>query len=89
MIKRKVRVKDPSGLHARSARNLVDEVEEFEARVRLRNDDTEADANSIMEILMLAASAGSELELIVEGADEEQATERLEEFFEEGFRSND
>lgn len=83
MVEDSVTVRDPAGLHARSARELVDRLNDYEAVVRLSHEDVEATADSIMQVMMLAATPGSELTVRVDGPDEEAALEAVRAFFRE------
>lgn len=80
-----LKVINPGGLHARSARTLVELAEDYESRIILKHEGVEADAASIMEVMMLAASPGSEINVEVDGPDETEALEELRTFFDEGF----
>ena len=74
MTEKRVRVTSRLGLHARAAANLVRVANQFQSKVTLQRLDGEvqADAKSILSILMLAASRGTELRLVAIGADEER-----------------
>lgn len=72
-----VTIKNKLGLHARAAAKLVNTANRFESSVSLNNADKHADAKSIMGIMMLAAAEGVELELIVDGEDEDEALEAV------------
>lgn len=89
MIKETVEVVNPSGLHARSAKELVDRAGDYESTVVLKHDEIEASADSIMEVMMLAASPGTQIELHIDGPDEEDAADELIDFFAEGFYENE
>ena len=67
------------GLHARAASKFVKLASSFESEVLLRKDNREANGKSIMGVMMLAASKGTVLELVIEGVDEEKAMSALEE----------
>jgi phosphocarrier protein HPr len=60
------------GLHARAAAKLVRAATAFESALRLVRADrsASADAKSILSVLMLAASRGTELIITAEGPDE-------------------
>ena len=73
---RQVTITNKLGLHARAASKLVNTASAFEAQIKLRRDEREADAKSIMSVMMLAASKGVELEVVAEGADADIATPR-------------
>lgn len=76
------------GLHARATAKLVATASEFESSVTLRNNGREANAKNIMQVMMLAASQGTNMELVADGPDEEQAvdalTELINDYFGEG-----
>lgn len=61
------------GLHARPASMLVKTANEYESRVHLRLNEMEIDAKSILSVMVLGASRGEVIEIIVDGADEEEA----------------
>ena len=93
MIERRLIVKAHLGLHARAAAKLVRLASGFQSKVMLRRVDgglsatSEAgvDAKSILSVLMLAATCGTQLEARVEGIDEETAMNAIDELFAEGF----
>jgi phosphocarrier protein len=67
------------GLHARAAAKLVRAASVFRSAVRLERADriSSADAKSILSVLMLAASRGTELFITAEGEDEREALDAL------------
>lgn len=87
MVEAHIRVENRLGLHARAAAKLVRMVSLYDANVRLERADrsASADAKSILSLLMLAASRGTVLRLIADGADERQALEAVRHLFAEGF----
>ena len=66
------------GLHARAAAKLVDLASGFESRIRICRDGREADAKSIMKVMMLAASRGMRVEVLAQGNDAAEAAEAIE-----------
>lgn len=78
MIRQPVTIINKLGLHARAAAKLVETASAFECQVLLVRDSREVDAKSIMPVMMLAASQGTEVELIADGPDEQQAIAALE-----------
>ena len=76
------------GLHARAAALLVKQCAGFESEITLSSGARAVNAKSIMGVMMLAAAQGARLELVVDGADAEQAatavTALFENFFGEG-----
>ena len=67
------------------ALELVALASSFESDITLRKDGRDANAKSIMSVMMLAASQGSVLEVDAEGADAEGALDALEQLLEERF----
>ena len=82
-----IKIINQLGLHARAAAQLVRLAGSFKSRITLMRLDNEvvADAKSILSVLTLAASRGTELKLTVEGADQQQAFEAVKEIFAKGF----
>ncbi len=76
-VERSVEIINKLGLHARASAKLVTLASKFKADVRLKKDEREVSAKSILNIIMLAAGIGSRVTLIAEGADAEQAIEEL------------
>ncbi|MDE2905884.1 MAG: HPr family phosphocarrier protein [Acidobacteriota bacterium] len=66
------------GLHARAAAKLIDLASGFESRIRMCRDGREADAKSIMQVMMLAASKGTEVEVAAQGRDAAEAVAAIE-----------
>ena len=68
------------GLHARPAGMLVKAVAPYASKVTVIAPTGKADARRLMGIMRLAAKAGMELTIQVEGADEETAAAELQAF---------
>ena len=62
------------GLHARASAKFVDIVEQFDASATIEKDGVDACGDSIMGLLMLVASKGTQVDITTEGA---QAQELL------------
>ena len=65
------------GLHARASAKFVETVERFDAGAIVRKDGLSAEGNSIMGLLMLAASQGSFIEVETRGAELEALGQAL------------
>lgn len=65
------------GLHARASRKLAELALTFDARITVRKDDDEADATSLMDLMMLGAGIGSFVLVEAEGPDAERALEAI------------
>ncbi|MEX2461177.1 HPr family phosphocarrier protein [Paenibacillus psychroresistens] len=77
MSKRPVVVKLRTGLHARPAALFVQEANKFSSEVFVEKDEKKVNAKSIMGIMSLAISSGTEVVISAEGADSEQAVNAL------------
>lgn len=80
MVEKKVAVQLKGGLQARPAAMFVQEANRFSADIFIEKNDTRVNAKSIMGIMSLAISYGTELTIIADGSDEEEAIAALEEF---------
>jgi phosphocarrier protein HPr len=77
MIIQTVQLTNRLGLHARAASKLVQTASDFSSNVWLEHQSRSINAKSIMGVLMLAAPCGAELELKVDGPDEEAAASAI------------
>jgi phosphocarrier protein len=84
IMRRRVTVQNEVGLHARPAKNLVSELNKYCADVFLEKDGYRINAKSIIGVLTLAAVKGTELMVIAEGEDAEEALDVVERMFKEG-----
>ncbi|MDT7540931.1 MAG: phosphocarrier protein HPr [Acidobacteriota bacterium] len=87
LIERGVVIVNRLGLHARAAAKLVRAAGAFRSVIRIERTDGggSADAKSILSVLMLAASRGTELKITAEGADAVQAIDAVCTLIEDGF----
>ena len=71
MAVRHLKIVNQKGLHARASAKFVECVARFDAQATVRKDGMAAAGDSIMGLLMLAASIGSTIEVETQGADAE------------------
>ena len=62
-----LKIVNEKGLHARASANFVETVEKFDAEATVSKDGISASGDSIMGLLMLAASIGTEIEVETTG----------------------
>ncbi|MDG5766182.1 HPr family phosphocarrier protein [Balneolales bacterium ANBcel1] len=86
MIKKTVTVKNPAGIHARPASVIVQEITRFKSDFHIHMYGYRINGKSILGLLTLAAEQGAELELEMDGPDEEQAMEAMVTLFNNGFK---
>ena len=65
------------GLHARASAKFVETVERFDAGAIVSKDRLSAEGDSIMGLLMLAASNGTSIEVETRGAEAEALAQAL------------
>jgi len=73
------------GLHARPATDFAQAAAGFQSNVLVRADDDEADGKSVMELMMLAATQGTEIEILCSGPDAQDALMHLAQLVARGF----
>lgn len=84
-MEKKVIIKNESGIHARPAALLVKKASEFECAVEIDFNGKKVNAKSIMGIMSLGASKGSEITVITDGADADKAANEVATLIESGF----
>lgn len=77
MLQTEIEIINKLGMHARAAAKFVTLAQTFGAEIKIERNGQEVNGKSIMGVMMLAASKGSMIKLIIEGEDEQQATEYL------------
>ena len=77
MLQTQIKIINKLGLHARAAAKFVTLASQFKSDAFLEHQEKKVNGKSIMGVMMLAASNGTELTLTVDGDDEQQATEAL------------
>ena len=85
MITKKLTILNKLGLHARAAAKVVSLANEFESTIIITKDGKNADARSIMKLLMLSASQGSRINIEVDGTDQKDAMKSIERLFNNKF----
>lgn len=83
---RSVTIVNDLGLHLRAAGCLVQVASRFEAEIWLKRGFADANAKSIMSVLSLAASKGTQLDVIAQGSDAEAAAAAVAELIDGGFK---
>ena len=85
-VKQTVEITNRLGMHARPAMKLFELVQDYDAEVLLRNDEgTEAEASSVIALLMLDAAKGRQIEIVATGPQEKEALAAVIALFNAGF----
>lgn len=85
MIEKKVKIINNAGLHTRPAATIVKLASKYKSDFYLIKDGMQINGKSIIGVMTLAAEKGSELTLIFDGEDEEQAAAEIVDYFNRGF----
>ena len=78
MTQRTLKIVNEKGLHARASAKLVEVVEGFDAQAEVTRDGMSAAGDSIMGLLMLAASKGTTIDVQTSGPDAEALADAIE-----------
>ncbi len=78
MVEKQLTIINKLGLHARATAKLIGVTSNFSSRIQLIRDGRAVDGKSIMSVMMLAASKGTELLVTAEGDDEHEALTAIE-----------
>ena len=78
MLKKTVTIVNKLGLHARASAKFVSHASRYKSDIEVTKNNHTVNGKSIMGIMMLAAIQGTELELTIEGVDENAMMEDLQ-----------
>lgn len=81
----RVTIVNKLGLHARPAMCFVDVASQFGSTITVKRGEQAVDGKSIMQMMLLAATKGTELEVVAEGDDAPAACEALKKLIDGGF----
>lgn len=80
-----IKIINKLGLHARAAAKFVTLASGFESEIELVRNSNSVNGKSIMGVMMLAASQGTELILRARGGDEDEAIKKIGELINDRF----
>lgn len=84
MISKNLIVTCPAGFHVTPASNLCNLAMNYQSSVTFTNGSITANAKSMLSVLAAQVKAGTEITLICDGADEEEAMNAISHAIEEG-----
>lgn len=85
MVEKILTVQNRAGIHARPAAIIAQTANKFESEITIIYDDAEVNAKSIMGVIAMGAGYNTQLTFRVEGSDESEAANTLEELFNSKF----
>lgn len=78
-------IQNKLGLHARAATKLVQLANQFDADIVIKQDDKQANADSVMALLMLESSMGKYIDVHTDGNDAKVAMDAIEDLINKKF----
>ncbi|EAR49816.1 phosphocarrier protein HPr [Oceanicola granulosus HTCC2516] len=88
-VVRQLKIVNVKGLHARASAKLAEVVEDYDAQAIVRRDGLDAAGDSIMGLLMLAASKGTTIEVETRGAEADKLADAIEALVADKFGEGD
>ena len=85
MFVKDVMVQNQIGLHARPATFFIQKANEFKSSIWIEKEERRVNAKSLLGILSLGIVGGTQIRVIADGPDEQEAVEGLVELVESGF----
>jgi phosphocarrier protein len=85
MVKKLITINNSTGLHARPATLLVKEASKYKSDISLVHGSSEINVKSVMGIMSMGLTAGTEVEIIVDGIDENEALDGIVALFKSNF----
>jgi phosphocarrier protein len=85
MVEKIVTIQNRAGIHARPSAVIVQKCKYFKSNIFLEKDNDRINAKSIMGIMTLGATYGTDIKILAEGEDEQEAVDALVKLFESKF----
>ncbi|MDT8715687.1 HPr family phosphocarrier protein [Clostridium sp. 19966] len=85
MISKNVTITNKTGIHARPASMFVQTASKFKSNITINKGEKKGSAKSLINILALSLSNGSEVTITADGADEKEAVDALVKLVESKF----
>jgi phosphocarrier protein len=89
MLERSARIANKLGMHLRAAAVFIETANKFACQVYLRKEERTVNAKSIMGLMTLGATYGSEVIIVTDGEDESAAAEALARLIQNRFGEKD
>lgn len=77
MFSKQVVVQNQVGLHARPATFFIQKANEFKSSIWVEKEERKVNAKSLLGVLSLGITQGTNITVMADGADEEAAVEKL------------
>lgn len=85
MIIKEVFIRNQVGLHARPATFFIQKANEYKSSIWVERDERRVNAKSLLGVLSLGITGGTQIRILADGSDEQQAVEGLVNLIDSGF----
>ena len=85
MVSKQLTIVNAQGFHMRPASDFAKEMTAFSADVTIKHNGVDVNAKSLMNIMAACIKCGNEIEVVCDGADENEALAKACEMIESGF----
>ena len=85
MVVKDITVQNQVGLHARPATFFIQKANEFKSSIWVEKEERRANAKSLLGVLSLGITGGTEIKILADGQDENDAVEALTKLVVSGF----
>ena len=89
MLTETITIINKRGLHARAAAKFATTAAQFSARIQARTNGSWVEAKSVMSLMLLAATQGTDLEVSTDGDDEINAMAAIKSLIEDRFEEDE
>ena len=87
MCVKEVLVENQAGLHARPATFFIQKANEFRSSIWVEKEERRVNAKSLLGVLSLGITGGTNIKILADGSDEDEAVESLVMLVKSGFAS--
>lgn len=85
MVEKNITVQNQVGLHSRPATFFIQKANEFKSSIWVEKEERRANAKSLLGVLSLGITGGTDIKIIADGRDENEALDALEQLVISGF----
>lgn len=85
MVSKTITVKNEQGFHMRPAMEFVNTITKYPCDVKIKTKDKEIDGRSVMNLIAAGIRCGTQIEVICNGENEQQALEAATRLIDDGF----
>lgn len=85
IIKQTITIQNKLGLHTRATIKLVELVNDFDAKITIGHHGKQADADSVLGLMVLETCFGEEIEITASGKQAKQAMQAVTKLIEDKF----